>query len=130
MSFLFFPRSAALGAMAGAVTGPDVTGVPGGAARRWLGSLSPGHPFVRALQAAALALALHSLKLARAVSLLPLLWAVATAVPLLVIAVYAIAGSPSTIKGANGEGQLVAGAQPILLAVWLVMNLPVQLLAA
>ena len=75
-----------------------------------------------------LAAAVHSVHLLRA-SVVPLVFAVLSAVPLLVISAYAIAGSPSTIKGANGEGSLIPGAKAKLLAVWLGLNAPVQLLS-
>ena len=61
---------------------------------------------------------------------LPLLWAVLSAVPLLVIGIFAVAGSPSTIKGPNGEGSLLPGAQAKLLGVWVLLNAPIQLLSA
>ena len=59
---------------------------------------------------------------------LPLVWAVVSGVPLLVIGAFAIAGSPSTIKGPAGEGSLIPGAQAKLIGVWLLLNAPIQLL--
>jgi hypothetical protein len=78
----------------------------------------------------AVAVALHALRLLRRTSALPLLWALFTAVPLGVIGVFAVAGSPSTIKGKNGEGSLLPGAKVKLLGVWVLLNTPVQLLSA
>ena len=79
------------------------------------------------LTALGVAVALHAIFGIRT-TLLPLVWAVLSGVPLLVIGAFAIAGSPSTIRGPAGEGSLIPGAQIKLIGVWLLLNAPIQLL--
>ena len=61
---------------------------------------------------------------------MPFVWAVLSALPLCVIGAFAVGGAPSTVKGPNGEGSLLPGAQAKLLSVWVCLNAPIHLLCA